>query len=457
MATFLPTKITGILLLFLSVSTLSAKGTTEGKDDAGNVVSVTAAFQHQTIDQYINDAIEAKAFPGAQLIIGDSSGIVYAKNYGYLDYEHKDTVTDNNLYDLASCTKVMATTLAIMKLVGDQQIFLSDKLGDLVPRFRNTAVANLTLSQLLTHTSGMKAGISLSAELVEPANEGTLFSYRKDELHPYRVDSRLYINKDIKYNASFITTKREENTRPITDKLFIRTDFDPILDSMIIASYTPSRRGTYRYSDLNFYFIQQIIEERTGETLDNYVKKIYHALNLFDIGYNPLDWKPKEYIAPTECDYLMRRDTIRGYVHDELAAVLGGVSGNAGLFANAKSMAVICQMLLKKGEYKGCEIIKPEIVEKFTASQIPGGRIYRGLGFDKQNPASTPYSKESYGHSGFTGTYFWIDPANNMYVILLTNRVYPTRVNNLLNSDFRSKLWTQIKEELTSKTSADTN
>lgn len=399
------------------------------------------------IDQYINKGIDIKAYPGAQLMIGNKNGILYSHNYGKFTYDNSHNVDNNDLYDLASCTKIMASTLAVMRLVSENKLSLDNTLGTLVPHYSTSQVSNLTLKSLLTHTTGMKAFIGVSNMLEEPVDSTIkLFTYKKDDAHPYLVDANTYAARNICYRKEYITQTPDSATKQISANLFIKPCFNAVLDSAVVNNYNPLRSGRYRYSDLNFYFIQKIIEEKTGLSLDKYVATIYDELNIQNMGYNPLEWKPKSYIAPTEWDGMFRRDTIQGYVHDEFAAALGGISGNAGLFSNASSMGVICQMFLNKGLYNDKQILKPEVVEQFTKSQIPGTSAYRGLGFDKQNPAGSPYSGASYGHTGFTGTYFWIDPELDIYVILLTNRVYPTRTNRTLNADFRKELWVMAKE-----------
>ena len=147
---------------------------------------------------------------------------------------------------------------------------------------------------------------------------------------------------------------------------------------------------------------------------------------------------------PTEIDNFFRRDTLQGYVHDEAAAILGGVSGNAGLFANAKSISVICQMLLNNGTYQGKQILKSKVIKQFTKSPLAKEGIYRGLGFDKRKPDEF-YQQNHFGHTGFTGTFFFINPDNNRFLIVLTNRVNPTRTNRLMyKDDFCPKIWKEI-------------
>ena len=187
-----------------------------------------------------------------------------------------------------------------------------------------------------------------------------------------------------------------------------------------------------------------MIQSKTGVKLDQLAKEIYTELGISKIGYNPLKWTSEENVMPTEVDNFFRKDTIRGYVHDEAAAIFGGVSGNAGLFANAESISVICQMLLNNGKYKGKQILKTKVIKEFTNSPLVKKEIYRGLGFDKRKPDEF-FKENDFGHTGFTGTFFFLNPDNDRYIIILTNRVNPTRTNRLMyKDDFTAKMWGQM-------------
>jgi CubicO group peptidase (beta-lactamase class C family) len=211
-----------------------------------------------------------------------------------------------------------------------------------------------------------------------------------------------------------------------------------------VALANTNPRGNYLYSDLNLILVQQMMEAKTGRTLDQLAKEIYSELGISKIGYNPLKWTSEENVIPTEIDNFFRKDTIKGFVHDEAAAILGGVSGNAGLFANAASISVICQMLLNNGKYQGKQILKAKVVAMFTKSPLAKKGIYRGLGFDKRKPDAF-YKKSDFGHTGYTGTFFFLNPDNNKFLIILTNRVNPSRTNVLMYKDnFSSKIWKQI-------------
>lgn len=398
---------------------------------------------HHKIDQYIIDAIEDKYFPGAQLIIGSKEDVIYSQNYGFHDYSKAQKVTSDDIYDIASCTKVLSATVAVMCLIDDGKLTLSVKIKDILPEYKNEELGSVTLSNLLKHTSGLLSGVSIVKYLIEPANDAPLYLSKPSALHKHKIASRLYLNSELKYNEKYISTIDKEGYYPIGDSLFIASSFQNKVDSLVIAAYRPANRGKYRYSDLNFYFISKIIERVSDDKLNNVSDDFFADLDIYEIGFNPLEWKNINNIIPTEYDCQLRQDTVRGFVHDEFAASLGGVTGNAGLFSNAQSMAKICQLFLNNGEYNDQKIISPETLNEFTSEQFSGNR-HRGYGFDKQSPSLTPYSEESYGHSGFTGTYFWVDPKNDIYVVLLTNRVNPSRLSSKMGGDYRKGLWELI-------------
>ncbi len=403
-----------------------------------------------SVDELINQAIAQRVFPGAQLVVGDSRGVIYSRTYGYQDYSKKRKVEADDLYDIASCTKIMASTLAVMKLVGEGVLHLKDSIAGLLPEYQGTTVSSLTLAELLKHTTGLKPVIPVVQRLVKP-EEGTLFSAKKTESHPYQYDRNLYACKKTCYDTAYLSPEPCPGFHPVTDCLYASDSIVQLVDSMVLAAHNPARRGRYLYSDLNFYFVQKMVEAVTGESLDAYVRRIYDRMDIHNIGYNPVKWKPKEKIVPTEYDCLLRKDTLRGYVHDEFAWIRGGVSGNAGLFADASSLGVVCRMLLDSGRYDSVPIIRPEVIEQFTKPQLSGDKVCRGFGFAKQPPQTTEYGPESYGHTGFTGTFFWVDPERDIYVVLLTNRVYPSRSNKQFDSSFRRELWAKITASVPSE------
>ncbi|OUL61602.1 serine hydrolase [Flavobacterium sp. AJR] len=426
-------KIVLVFLILLEISCHSLKSSIKSFDTKQNEVY---------IDSMMNNALEKGFFPGAQIIVGSKDSVFILKNYGYHDYSKKELVKTGDVYDLASMSKVLGATLVAMRLVGENRMNLDDKLGEVVPMYKNTAIADLTLFELLTHTSGLTPSITFYQSLLSTPDGSPLLSKEKSENYPDLFDN-MYVNKNIVYDANYLSFEPKENYVQVYKNMWINPEFYKTVYAKIAVANT-NPRGKYLYSDLNLILVQQMMETNTGKKLDQLANKIYAELGISKIGYNPLKWTSEQNVMPTEIDNFFRKDTIKGYVHDEAAAILGGVSGNAGLFANAQSISVICQMLLNNGKYQGKQILKAKEVTTFTNSPLAKEGIYRGLGFDKRKPDAF-YNKNDFGHTGFTGTFFFLNPDNNRFLIILTNRVNPTRTNRLMyKDDFCPKIWKQI-------------
>lgn len=396
------------------------------------------------IDSMMQNALTKGFFPGAQIIVGTGDFNLISKNYGYHDYTKKQLVKTDDVFDLASMSKVLGATLATMRLVGENKIKFTDRVGEIVPFYKNTAIADLTLFELLTHTSGLKASITFYQSLLSTPNGSPLLSDKKSENYPELFDN-MYVNKNIIYDSKYLVLQPKENWVQIYKNMWLNPEFYKTVYAQIATANT-NTRGKYVYSDLNLLLVKQMIEIKTGKKLDQLTNEIYNELGISKIGYNPLKWTSIENVMPTEVDNFFRKDTVKGYVHDEAAAIFGGVSGNAGLFANAESIAVICKMLMNNGNYKGKQILKAKVVKEFTDSPLAKDGIYRGLGFDKRKPDEF-YKANDFGHTGFTGTFFFMNRDTNRFLIILTNRVNPTRTNRLMyKDDFSAKIWRQINE-----------
>ena len=428
-------RIVVVFLIFLGISCQSLKKSNKSFDTKQNEVF---------IDSMMNNALGKGFFPGAQIIVGSKDSVFILKNYGYHDYSKKELVKTDDVYDLASMSKVLGATLVTMRLVGEDKINLDDKLGEIVPFYKNTAIADLTVFELLTHTSGLTPSITFYQSLLSTPDGSPLLSNQQSENYPDLFDT-MYVNKNIVYDSNYISFEPKDQYVQVYKNMWINPEFYKTVYGKIAVANT-HERGKYLYSDLNLLLVQQIIETKTGQKLDQLAKGIYSELGISKIGYNPLKWTSEENVMPTEIDNFFRKDTIKGYVHDEAAAILGGVSGNAGLFANAQSISVICQMLLNNGKYHGKQILKSKVVKEFTKSPLVKKGIYRGLGFDKRKPDEF-YKKNDFGHTGFTGTFFFMNPDDNRFLIILTNRVNPTRTNRLMyKDDFTAKIWRQINK-----------
>ena len=422
-----------VFLIFLGISCQSLKKSNKSFDTKQNEVF---------IDSMMNNALGKGFFPGAQIIVGSKDSVFILKNYGYHDYSKKELVKTDDVYDLASMSKVLGATLVAMRLVGEDKINVDDKLGEIVPFYKNTAIADLTVFELLTHTTGLTPSITFYQSLLSTPDGSPLLSNQQSENYPDLFDT-MYVNKNIVYDSNYLSFEPKDQYVQVYKNMWINPEFYKTVDGKIAVANT-YERGKYLYSDLNLLLVQQIIETKTGQKLDQLAKGIYSELGILKIGYNPLKWTSGENVMPTEIDNFFRKDTIKGYVHDEAAAILGGVSGNAGLFANAQSISVICQMLLNNGKYHGKQILKLKVVKEFTKSPLVKKGIYRGLGFDKRKPDEF-YKKNDFGHTGFTGTFFFMNPDTNRFLIILTNRVNPTRTNRLMyKDDFSAKIWRQI-------------
>lgn len=381
------------------------------------------SYDFEILDVEINKAIRNKAIPGCQLLVAKNNKVIYNKAYGYTTYDKKTPITTDMLYDIASVTKVMATTMAIMRLYEKGEISLDKPISRYIKELKKSNKKNITIKQLLTHTAGLKAWI--------PFYRATL----SDSASEYSV---------------YCTEEEGEYVCKIADNLYMRQDYRDSIWKTIVESDL-DKPGKYVYSDLGFFILQKIVENVSGETLDEYTEKnFYKPLGLSAMTYRPLEKVKRAMIVPTEDDKEFRKQLIWGYVHDPAAAMMGGVAGNAGLFSNSHDMAVILQMLLNNGEYAGKRYFKKETVELFTGKALDDCR--RGLGFDKPepdkskgNPTTDVVPCSAFGHSGFTGTICWADPENGIIYIFLSNRVYPTAENNLITkSNLRSNLHEMI-------------
>lgn len=371
----------------------------------------------------VQNCIGRKVIPGCQILAMHHGKLVYYQNFGYQYYDTLFPVNDETMYDVASMTKSLATTLAVMKLYEDHLLRLTDKVGDYLEFSRGTAVADLTLAELMTHTSGLAPFIPF---------------YR--EISPQGVWDTTVMSR-VPSDRFCVQT---------ADSVFLRQDF-PSEVLKKIANY-PLRTKKYVYSDLGFVLMKEIVEKVSGQTMDGFLMtNFYEPLGLQRTGFNPLGWTAADNIAPTENDKYFRKQVLRGYVHDQTAAVFGGVCGNAGLFSTAHDVSVILQMLMAGGTWNGHQYLSEKTVSQFVTMCPMHGCQRRGLGFDTpsftQPNAVLPSlsGNRTYGHQGFTGTVFWCDPQNDFIYIFLSNRVYPNADDNLLS---KSKLRLLVHEEI---------
>ena len=381
--------------------------------------SIKEAFERQ-LDSVARSGIENGAYPGCQILAMKDGKVVYDKCFGTFTYGGGANIVPEDVFDIASLTKIFASTLAIMKLYEDGLLDLDKTMGDYFPFLNASNKGTIKIIDVLTHQSGMKSWIPFHLSVIdENGPKKELFTDHIDETHTVRVAENLYLKNDYK---------------------------EQIIDSIMKS---PMKEKKYVYCDMGFYFVPELVKQLTNKSLEEYLKeKFYDPMHLTNIGYCPLHWRTRETIVPTEDDQLFRKQLLWGDVHDQVASLMGGVSGHAGLFANAHDLAVITQMFLDEGMFEGHRLLKAETIRYFTTAPFTDNNNRRGLGFDKlpidkkgSSTASKLASMKSYGHTGYTGTFFWADPENKLSIIFLSNRVCPSAdPNNLAKLNIRTAL-----------------
>jgi CubicO group peptidase (beta-lactamase class C family) len=367
------------------------------------------------LNTFIVNAIYQRAFPGCQIFAAKNGKVIYSKNFGTYNYNNTYPVTDTTLYDVASCTKIVATTLALMKLYDEGKLSLDSPLVAYIPALvQNSDKARLRIGDLMLHQAGLKAWI--------PFYKATLDT----------------VDKSGPNWGIYRQTGQQNFDIPVAKNLYIQNSYVDTIWKAIIESPLENL-GRYVYSDLDFLFLQKVVEAITKMPLQQYVyKNFYQPLGLYHTMFNPWQRGLAAQCAPTENDMVFREQVVQGYVHDPAAAMLGGVAGHAGVFSIKTDLAVIMQLLLNGGVYNGTRYFSKETVQLFTAYHSQLSR--RGYCFDKPNkdagdggPAANACSKFAFGHQGFTGTCVWADPATGIVFIFLSNRVYPNAENQLIN------------------------
>jgi CubicO group peptidase (beta-lactamase class C family) len=399
---------------------------TKDKSQINNVlyvgsISKDSLYQKRksAIDSIMTVGIKNQAFPGAQLLVAQHGQIIFHQAYGFHTYDSIKAVGLNDLYDLASVTKILGPLPALMKLYDEGKLHLDMPFSTYwKPWSRRKDKKDLTLREILAHQAGLEPYIVF---LSEAMRRGHL---KKRFIKPF---------------------PKQGFGKQAYDSLFVKTRFNRKMYRHINRSQVSGIKK-YKYSGLAFLLFPKIIEELSGTDYETYMEtNFYIPLGATNLGYTPSLKKPPYTIVPTEMDTLFRKSLVTGWVHDENAALLGGVSGNAGLFGKAEDVAKIMQMYLNYGTYGDRRYLLENTVREFTRVQYPENENYRGLGFDKplldnaELPISEAYpapavGPDSFGHSGFTGTLVWADPKNQMVFIFLSNRVHPTRDNRNLYS-----------------------
>ncbi|MDL2264796.1 serine hydrolase [Parabacteroides sp. OttesenSCG-928-G07] len=408
------------------------------------------------VESIVNEALEKEAFPGCQILIAKDGMIVYNKGFGYFDYSKDQQVTESSVYDLASITKAAGTLLTVMKAYDAKKFTLNSKISEFLPELKDSDKKDLSIRELLYHQSGVISTINFYLKAIDhDSYTGSLYSSSRKATHPVRFDARTWVRNDFTYFPSLIsTTKKAGYSTEAAKNFYVHESFKDTIMKEIKDSRL-SRRGRYSYSCVNFIMLKMAMERLMDKPMDQQLyDDFYNRLGAQTLRFNPLKTILISRIVPTEDDQFVRKQLLRGYVHDEAAAFQGGVSGNAGLFSDANDLAKVLQMYLNMGNYGGEEYISEETTRLFTQSKSPNSR--RGLGFDKPDPSNPNLSpcgalapQSVYGHTGYTGTCFWVDPDNQLIYILLTNRVNPNRGNNKLSSlDIRTRIQDAIYKSI---------
>lgn len=385
----------------------------------------------EKIESIANEAIVAEATPGCYVLVAKEGKVVYEKGFGHLTYDKQIPVSDETIYDLASLTKVTATLQAVMFMADRGLIDVYRKASYYLPELKTSNKSDYTLKDILTHQAGLWPFLPFWAQTMKgsvylPGYYDTIAS----AAYPYIVAEGLYASASMRDSLWHWIIKSRVREKPV------RTPYD------------------YRYSDMGFYILQHLAERVLNQPLEDFLQQnLYEPLGAVSTGYLPLRRFPKARIAPTERDTLFRKRLLVGTVHDQGAAMHGGVAGHAGLFSDANDLAKLGQMLLQDGYYGGIQYYRPETVHQFTRKQYDTSR--RGLGWDKgvqsdwNSPTSIYASPRTFGHTGFTGTCMWIDPEFNLVYIFLSNRVNPIMTNNkLLSMNIRSRIQDVIYQSI---------
>lgn len=382
-----------------------------------------SSYGLREVDKLVKDGLDSLMYPGAQVLVARHGKVVYNKSFGKPTYDSESGVLNDNIYDLASLTKILATLPMVMKMEEEGKIALNDTFEELVPEYSDTEIKNVTVLKALSHYGRLPAWI--------PFYVRTLDKDRKPSKEFYRTQPSLG------YSVK------------VADNLYLTDAYNDSIYNRIGRQDLKSNR--YRYSDVPYYVMKKYIEDTYGEKLNILADDfLYSRIGANYTSYNPLEKFPKNKIIPSEEDNYYRYQKVQGYVHDMGAAMQGGVGGHAGLFSNANDIAKIMQMYLQNGYYGGTKFFESRTVKKFNTCYFCNKNVRRGVGFDKpqlehSGPTCGCVSRKSFGHSGFTGTYTWADPEEEIVYVFLSNRTYPTASNTLL---VKSGLRTRIQQAI---------
>lgn len=394
---------------------------------------MNSKYLNERIDWLANEAINARATPGCQVIIIKDSTVIFQKSYGHFKYDKKQQVENESIYDLASLTKIVATVPAMMRLVNEKKVDLDVPISTYLTELEGSEKGAVTARQLLMHRGGYHGNMPGWFETFSNETQyNKYYSSHCDKEYCEEIAPNLYAKAGIK------------------DSIWNWVIESPMRNKLADGSYS------YRYSDRGFYMLNQLVTRVSGTSLDYFIENnFYNSLGLSTLSYHPLNKHDKEKIIPSAVDNLFRKDEVRGIVHDYSTAILGGVSGHAGTFSNANDIAILMQTFLQGGNYGGVQYFDKAVVDEFTARQITGGR--RALGFDmsvkgSKIPATLYASPNTFGHTGFTGTAAWADADKGIIFIFLANRTYPDETNRkLVTKGIRTRMMEAVFQSVMEK------
>ena len=380
------------------------------------------------IDSLAQIAIDSSMTPGLQILIARDGKVVYDKNFGYLTYEKNQKVNNNTIYDVASLTKILVTLPIVMKMVENGDISLNTKLKEIISRYENSNKSDKTIKEILSHFANLKSWIPFYKSTLDTLNNKPNPLYYRNSVSD-------------KYNIK------------VTDNLYLLTSYSDSINLNIKTSDLNNDR--YKYSDLPYYILKEYIENYYSSNLSSIIdSQIFNKMGLTHSSFFPKQINSLDNIAPTEIDDYFRYQEIRGTVHDMGAAMQGGIGGHAGLFSNVNDVAKIMQMFIQGGDYGEERYLNKSTIDLFNKCYYCSEDNRRGVGFDKpqieeDGPTCGCVSMNSFGHSGWTGTYTWADPDENIVYVFLSNRSYPnSKENKLLKSNIRTDIQKLIYESI---------
>lgn len=410
-----------------------------------------------SIANIISKGIINNEFPGGQIIVVRKGILILDSCFGYTSYDKKKIVNNSTLYDLASLTKCMGTTLMAMNLYDNNKFDDSKPLAYYVYKYNSRDVGHIPMTRFFTHSTGLVSSLVLHYKLVEVnGNDAIINNWFKGILHNKQFGNYkryygksgkddLYIYDSLKYSKYASVKSTKTHNLKLAKNLYIKPEFYNIVDSLIRKAKTRDI-GDKMYSDINFFYIKKALESIAKMPINDYLsKKVYSKFGLTNICYHPLmNGFSRKNIAPTERDYIWRNEMIHGTVHDEFAAILGGIGGNAGLFSNAQDLLPLCIELMDKRD----GVFSAKTKSHFLSQPYIEEENYWSLGFKKVK-GNDYYNSTSFGHSGFTGVFFQIDQSTENILIFLSNSIHPSR-KNLKPIKERSsiRIWQLLRNEI---------